>query len=184
MKSYLPGLLALVFLTGAATAQSTLYATNSGETRFFSETPAENISAVNAKSQAILNTATGELAVRMNMRDFTFPNKLMQEHFNENYMESDKYPTATFRGKVEPAPHYTQKGTYAVTAKGTFTVHGQSQERTLSGQLIVTDGTIELQTNFDVALADHKIEVPKIVFVKIAQVINVKARYVLKPYKK
>ncbi|HEV7351056.1 YceI family protein [Telluribacter sp.] len=163
-------------------AQSKLYATAAGQTSFFSETPAENISAVNKKTQALLNTTTGELAIRITMRDFDFPNKLMQEHFNENYVESDKYPTATFRGKVNQTIDYSQNGTYPVSATGQFTVHDVSQNRTLQGQLTIKDNTLTLSSDFDVALTDHKIDVPKIVFMKIAQVIQVKARYQLTPY--
>ncbi|GAB3176912.1 YceI family protein [Telluribacter humicola] len=177
-------LLLLIGLTvsGTVRAQSKLYATATGQTSFFSETPAENITAVNKKTQAILNTSTGELAIRMNMRDFDFPNELMEEHFNENYIESEKYPTATFRGKVDQTVDYTQNGTHEVTATGAFTVHGVTQNRTLKGQLVVKDKAISISSDFEVALADHKIEVPKIVFMKIAQVIQVKARYQLTPY--
>ena len=182
LLTYLFLLLIHLVATGPTRAQSKLYATATGQTSFFSETPAENISAINKKTQAILNTSTGELAIRMNMRDFDFPNELMEEHFNENYMESEKYPTATFRGKVDQAVDYTQNGTYEVSATGAFTVHGVTQNRSLKGQLVVKDKTISISSDFEVALADHKIEVPKIVFMKIAQVIKVKASYQLTPY--
>jgi hypothetical protein len=103
-------------------AQGGMFATTSGNTRFSSETPLENVNAENKKSQAILNTANNELAIRMNMRDFVFPNKLMQEHFNENYIESEKYPTATFSGKVDKAPDYSKDGEYDVSA--TWKIYG------------------------------------------------------------
>ncbi|QRR04246.1 YceI family protein [Dyadobacter sandarakinus] len=169
---------------GQVKAQGGMFATNAGVTRFSSETPLENINAENKKSQAILNTSSNELAIRMNMRDFVFPNKLMQEHFNENYIESEKYPVATFSGKVDKAPDYTKDGTYDVTATGKFTVHGVTKERSIAGKVKVEGGKISISSDFDVALTDHKIEVPQVVFVKIAQVISVKAQYVLTPYKK
>lgn len=172
-------------LPGAeAIAQNALYATAAGTTRFFSETPAENISAVNKKTQVILNTTNGEIAVLMTMRDFDFPNKLMEEHFNENYIESEKYPKSTFKGKLDQAVDFSKNGTYDMSATGTFTVHGRSQPRTLKGKLTVQDGAIQLDSNFEVSLTDHDIDVPKIVFVKIAQVIQVKTSYALRPYKK
>ena len=152
-----------------AWAQGTLYATSGGQTSFHSSTPAEDINAVNKKTQAILNTTSGEIAVLMNMRDFDFPNELMEEHFNENYMESAKYPKATFKGKLDQTVDVTKNGSHELTATGTFTVHGVSQPRTLKGTLMVKDGSLLLDSDFEVALADHKIEVPKIVFVKIAQ---------------
>jgi polyisoprenoid-binding protein YceI len=165
-------------------AQNTLYATSNGQTSFHSSTPAEDIDAVNKKTQAILNTTTGEIAVLMTIRDFDFPNELMEEHFNENYLESAKYPKATFKGKLDQPVDVTKNGTYELAAAGTFTVHGVSQPRTLKGTLTVKEGSLLLNSKFEVALVDHKIEVPKIVFVKIAQVILVEASYLLTPYKK
>lgn len=159
-----------------------LYSTNNGETNFFSETPVENITAVNKNGQAILNVTNGDLVVQMNIKQFDFPNKLMQEHFNENYLESDKFPKAVFKGKLNETIDFTKNGTYDASATGDFTVHGVTQKRTLKGKLTVSQGKIDLVTDFDVALTDHKIEVPKIVFVKIAQVIKVKNKYSLAPY--
>lgn len=171
--------LLLTFFTGQLAAQSTTYYTNSGNTSFASKTPLEDIDAENKKTQAILNTATGEVAIRMNMKDFSFENKLMQEHFNENYMESGKYPVATFSGKINKSIDYTQNGEYDVSATGKFTVHGVTQNRTIEGKMKIESGKILITSAFQVALADHKIEVPQIVFVKIAQTIQVKAQYAL-----
>lgn len=179
------------FLTGLSLllaaqiqAQSVLYATSGGQTSFHSSTPAEDINAVNKKTQVILNIRTGELAVLMAMRDFDFPNELMEEHFNENYMESAKYPKATFKGKLDQPVDVSRNGSQTLNATGTLSVHGVSQPRTLKGTLTVQDGRLLLDCEFEVALADHKIEVPRLVFVKIAQIIKVKAVYSLKPYEK
>ena len=161
-----------------------LYATQSGETNFFSETPVENISATNKSVGAILNTATNDLAVSMRMTAFEFPNKLMQEHFNENYMESEKFPMGIFKGKIVEAIDYTKNGTYEVTAKGQLTLHGVTQARDLKGKLTVDNQKINLVCNFDVKLTDHKIEVPKLVFAKIAEVISIKSKYALTSYTK
>ncbi|CAG5012790.1 hypothetical protein DYBT9275_05248 [Dyadobacter sp. CECT 9275] len=165
-------------------ASSVLFATSSGETRFSSDTPLENILAVNKKTQVILNTVKNEIAVRMNIREFVFPNKLMQEHFNENYMDSDKFPVATFSGTLDSAPDFSKDGQYDISATGNFTLRGVTKKRTLKGLMKVTGGTISIASEFEVALEDHKIEVPQVVFVKIAQVIKVKANYTLVPYKK
>jgi polyisoprenoid-binding protein YceI len=173
----------LIFTGQSAWAQSTLYATSAGQTSFFSKTPVEDIKAVNKKTQVILNTTSGEIAVRMNMRDFDFPNELMEEHFNENYMESAKYPTSTFKGKVDQDIDLTKNGTYNLTASGTFTIHGKSQNRTLKGDITVKGGEILINSEFNVSLSDHSIDVPKIVFVKIAQNIQVKSSYSMVPYK-
>ncbi|MFN3379555.1 MAG: YceI family protein [Runella zeae] len=159
-----------------------LYATNNGETSFFSETPVENISAINKLSQAIINITNNDIVVQMNMKQFDFPNKLMQEHFNENYIESDKYPKAIFKGKINEKIDFSQNGSYEVSATGDFTIHGVTKPRTFKGKLTVGGGKLNLVTEFDVALTDHNIEVPKVVFMKIAQVIKVKNNYTLTPY--
>lgn len=174
----------IVVASASVLAQAVLYSTASGVTRFSSETPLENIKAENKKSQAILNVSTGEVAVRMNMVDFVFPNKLMQEHFNENYIESEKYPVATFSGKVDKAIDYTKDGEYEVSGTGKFTVHGVTKTRAITGKMKIAEGKITITTSFQVALSDHKIEVPQIVFVKIAQNIQVNTQYVLIPVKK
>jgi YceI-like domain len=161
-----------------------LYSTQAGETSFFSETPMENISGINKTVGAFINTATSEVAVSMKMTAFDFPNKLMQEHFNENYMESEKFPTGSFKGKIVEAIDFTKNGTYDVTAKGQLTLHGVTQARDLKGKLTIENQKISLVCNFDVKLVDHKIDVPKLVFAKIAEVISVKAKYAFTPYVK
>lgn len=165
-----------------ATQAQNLFSTNNGETTFFSETPVEDISAINKFGQSILNTTTNDIVVQMNIKQFDFPNKLMQEHFNENYLESDKYPKAIFKGKINEKIDFTKNGTYDVSATGDFTLHGVTKSRTLKGKITVAQGSVSISTDFDVALSDYKIEVPQLVFVKVAQVIKVKNKYLLTPY--
>ena len=161
-----------------------LYSTQTGETSFFSETPIENINALNKTVGAIINTATNEIVVSMKMSAFEFPNKLMQEHFNENYMESEKFPMGTFKGRIIEPIDYTKNGIYDVTAKGQLNIHGVTLPRDLKGKLIIENQKISLISNFDVKLSDHKIDIPKIVFAKIAEVISVKTKYNFIPYLK
>jgi polyisoprenoid-binding protein YceI len=184
MKKFLKGCLIMAMIGFTCTiipdaAAQGLFVTSGGITSFSASTPLENIEAENKKGQAILNTTTGDIAVRMNMRDFVFPNKLMQEHFNENYIESEKFPTATFSGRVTKTLDYSKDGTYELSAVGKFTVHGVTKERTISGKMVIAGGKLTLTSDFQVLLVDHKIEVPSIVFVKIAQNISVKTQYVL-----
>jgi hypothetical protein len=152
-------ILAVSFASFGYLNAQNLYSTSNGETSFFSETPVENIAAVNKFGQAILNTSTNDIVVQMNMKQFDFPNKLMQEHFNENYIESAKYPKAVFKGKINEKIDFTKNGTYDIA-----------------------QGSIGLTTDFEVALTEHNIEVPKVVFMKIAQTIQVKNKYSLAPY--
>ncbi len=161
-----------------------LYSTQNGETNFFSETPVENISASNKTVGAFINTATKEIVASMKMSAFDFPNKLMQEHFNENYMESSKFPTGVFKGKILESIDFTKNGTYDVTAKGQLTIHGVTQPRDLIGKLTIENQKISLICNFEIKLVDHKIEVPTLVFAKIAEVISVKSKYNFTPYVK
>jgi YceI-like domain len=182
MKYIVKTLILTILISSKSFGQ--LYATQSGETSFFSETPMENISGVNKTVGAILNTNTNEVVVSMKMTAFDFPNKLMQEHFNENYMESEKFPTGVFKGKILETIDYTKNGTYDVTAKGQLTLHGVTQARDLKGKLTVENQKISLVCNFDVKLVDYKIDVPKLVFTKIAEVISVKSKYSFTPYTK
>lgn len=176
-------LVAGVFLTPSAKAQN-LFIAQTSEIQFFSATPIEDIQASNKRVSSLLNTSSGEIVVKMNMKDFHFPNNLMEEHFNENYMESEKYPNATFKGKIQEAVDYGKDGTYAVSTKGVLTMHGVAKERILKGTLKISGNQILLSCNFDVPLADHKIDVPKIVIAKIAEVIAVKSQFSFVPYQK
>jgi YceI-like domain len=182
MKQVIKLLIVSLLVTSKSFGQ--LYSTQAGETSFFSETPMENISGINKTVGAFINTATNEVAVSMKMTAFDFPNKLMQEHFNENYMESEKFPTGVFKGKIIETIDFTKNGTYDVTAKGQLTLHGVAQARDLKGKLTVENQKISLVCNFDVKLVDHKIDVPKLVFAKIAEIISVKAKYAFTPYVK
>ncbi len=156
--------------------------TSTGQIDFFSKTPVEDIEAHSNACGAMLNTETGQIAFKVPIKSFHFPNKLMEEHFNENYMESDKLPDATFSGKVEPLVDFSKAGTYPVKASGKIKIHGVEAEREFSGQFTVAaDKTATLVCEFNVPLEDHKIERPQLVMVKIADVIAVKTRFVLKP---
>ena len=161
------------------TCYGQLYMTKAGQTSFFSETPLENINAVNNQVLVILSTANSEIAIKMQQRGFHFPNKLMEEHFNENYMETEKYPFAVFTGKIKEPVDYSKDGSYSVSVDGILDMHGVKQSRTIKGQLAITNGQITITCGFDVKLTDHKIEVPTLVLAKIAESISVKNKFVL-----
>lgn len=167
----------------AITCYGQLYMTKAGETSFFSETPLENIAAVNKQVLVMLNTANGEIAIKIQQRNFHFPNKLMEEHFNENYMETEQYPAAVFTGKIKEAVDYSKDGIYPVHADGSLDMHGVKQNRSIKGQMLISGGQITLTSDFEVKLADHKIEVPTLVIAKIAEAIAVKNKFVLVPKK-
>ena len=167
-------LLVLLFIGFQSKAQ--LFMTTNGEVSIFSKTPMEDIDAVNKSVSSIINTATNEVAVQMRITNFVFPNKLMQEHFNENYLESEKFPSATFKGKIKETVDLTVAGTYPITASGTATIHGVTRPIDLKGTIISTGTGLALTCAFEVKLVDYKVDIPKIVFAKIAEVIKVSSK--------
>ena len=167
-------LLALLFVGFQSKAQ--LFMTTTGEVSFFSKTPMEDIDAVNKSVSSIINTETNEVAVQMRVTNFVFPNKLMQEHFNENYLESEKFPSATFKGKIKESVDLTVAGTYPITAAGSATIHGVTRPIELKGTIVSTGTSLALTCAFEVKLVDYKVAIPKIVFAKIAEVIKVSSK--------
>ena len=165
----------LVLVTSWTMAQ-TLYRTSVGELSFFSKTPVLDIEAVNKKAGAILNAGTKDLAIQAKITDFQFPNKLMQEHFNENYLESERYPTGKFAGKIKEEVDFSKLGTYPVTAVGNMTIHGVTKPITVKGTIVATATELKVTFAFTVRTEDYKIEVPTLVFNKIAEVIEVKGK--------
>ena len=150
--------------------------TKEGHISFFSSTPLENIEANNYKAVSMIDAATGQMEFAVLMKAFEFQRSLMQEHFNENYIESDKYPQATFKGKIEnmDAVNMKKDGDYEVKVKGNLTVHGVTREVEVPGKLRVKDGKIVAgNSTFNVVPQDYKIEIPSLVKEKIAKEIKV-----------
>lgn len=175
-------ILLTIHLTAAG--QIKIYSTNNGEISFFSKAPLEDIEARNNMAISLINTSTNEIVVRVPIRQFQFRNKLMEEHFNENYMESERFTHATFKGTLNEPINFGQQGTYDVSASGVLNIHGVNQKRTLRGKLRIGPDNMVLETRFDVLLADHKIKIPKLVFNKIAERIAVSTSFTYLPYKK
>lgn len=157
-------------------SKAQLFTTSTGQVSFFSKTPMEDIDATNKSVSSIINTATNEVAVQMRITNFVFPNKLMQEHFNENYLESEKFPSATFKGKIKESVNLTVAGTYPITASGSATIHGVTRPIDLRGTIVSTGSTLALTCQFEVKLIDYNVKIPKIVFAKIAEVIKVSSK--------
>jgi hypothetical protein len=157
------------------TAQN-LYMTRSGQISFYSKTPMENIEAVNNEVTSMLNPATGEIVFAVLIKGFRFERALMEEHFNENYMESDKLPKASFQGKISnlTAVDFKKDGSYSVTVSGELTIHGVKQQVSTSGTLLVSKDKISVSSSFPVKPGDYKINIPSLVAEKIADTIEVK----------
>lgn len=174
----------LFFAVSPVFAQSEIMATNEGSITFFSQAPLEDIEAKNNKVISLIDTRKNEIAVRVPIKQFQFRNKLMQEHFNENYLESEKYPHATFKGKINEVIDYGKHGAYDVTSTGVLNIHGVNQKRTLKGKLIINNSGMRLDTRFNVLLKDHKIKIPRLVFNKIAENIAVATSFTYLPQAK
>ncbi|HET9054392.1 MAG TPA: YceI family protein, partial [Cyclobacteriaceae bacterium] len=138
---------------------------------FFSDALLEDITATNTKTTSLFNPQSGDIAFSVPIREFQFEKKLMQEHFNEKYMESDKYPNATFSGKLvgfDPAAQSEQ----AVKAKGKLTLHGVTKDVELPGTVRAGE-KIAMKSKFRVKLADYNIKIPQLVFQNIAEEVEV-----------
>jgi polyisoprenoid-binding protein YceI len=153
-----------------------------GKVHFFSATPMENIEANTNTAISIINTSTDSVNFRIQISSFQFKNSLMQSHFNENYMESEKFPTASLRGKINEQIDYKKDGTYKVTANCNVTIHGITKPYQMSGTITIKGSEIQLISKFDVKLVDHKIEVPKLVMSKIAENIAVDVDFTYIPF--
>ena len=145
-----------------------------GKITFKSDAPLEVIQAKSNKLRGVIDTAKQSFAWTVEIKTFEgFNSPLQREHFNENYMESKKYPKASFVGKIIEHIDFQKNGTYTVRAKGKLNIHGVEQERIIKSQLEVKDNKIRVQASFSVPLAEHNITVPKIVYQKIAEEIVV-----------
>jgi polyisoprenoid-binding protein YceI len=160
-----------------------LYSSKSATISFYASTPAEDVEATSTRASSVMDIKTRNLIFRVSNTTFAFPKKLMQEHFNENYMECDKYPVSTFKGKILDDVDLTKDGTYQVTIDGSLDIHGVQKNYQTKASLVVSNGNIRAKTNFKVKVADHQIKIPTLVFAKIAQIVDVQISAVYQPKK-
>jgi polyisoprenoid-binding protein YceI len=150
--------------------------TRSGQVSFFSKTPMENIEAVNNEVTSMIDTGKGDIVFAILVKSFHFDRALMEEHFNENYMESNKFPKATFQGKITNASKidFTKDGIYETTVEGDLTIHGVRQKQSATGTLTIKDSKISAISTFTIKLADYNIEIPSLVAEKISKTVEIK----------
>ncbi len=154
--------LTLLILLMSNAAISQIYLTRNGTIRFFSEAPLENIEAVNRQVMSALNIETGEFVFRLPMRSFAFDKALMQEHFNDNFVESHKYPNASFQGEITSisAIDFKSNGTHEVIVSGALTIKDVTKNIAESGTLIINEGQIRGSAVFIVRPEDYNIRIP------------------------
>ena len=171
-----------LFLVSSANGQER-FLTKKGMISFFSETPIENIEAQNNQVLSIVDATSGKMAIAILMKSFMFKKALMQEHFNENYVESDKYPKATFKGDIIDFESITTSE-ITLAIKGDLTIHGKTKEITIDAVTKKTDAVIEMTGNFFINLTDFDVKIPSVVKNNISEKIKVSFRLYHKPYKK
>jgi hypothetical protein len=191
----------LVFLLGllafSTTTFSQIYTAKSGSTSitFFSKSPLEDIEATNKGATVVFKASTNDVQVRITIQNFKFKNSLMEEHFNENYMETEKkvevngaptYPNryAEFKGKINEKVDYTADGETKVTVSGKLIMHNVSNDVTLNGTVTKSGSDIKLSCVFKVKVKDYNIEVPSMYVKNIAEEIEITFNSVLEPYQK
>ncbi len=150
--------------------------------KFYSDAPLEDIEAINSAATSIVDIGTKSIVIVVPIKSFDFKKELMQEHFNENYLESDEYPNAIFKGKL--VDWDGSEGSTRASAEGTMEIHGVTKDVTIEGDLELSGNILKLSTVFNVRLEDYEVKIPKAVFYKIAEEVEVTANFEYAPYEK
>lgn len=177
-------ILTIILITSTLSGFSQqLYFSRESYIRFFSNAPLEDIVAINKSSNAVLNTKNNELAVKIDMKRFEFPNKLMQEHFNENYLETNLFPYAIFKGKINKNIDWAKSQNTSVSVVGQIEIHGIQKMVILDGRLSFDPQTksIIMDATFPIILSDFGIKIPNVVFMKIGEKVEINAQFKLYP---
>jgi len=157
---------------------------NGTEITFFSASPLEDITATNKGAVVVMNSSTGDIQMRITVLNFKFKNALMEEHFNENYMESQKFPNAIFKGKINEKIDYTKDGETKITVTGKMDIHGVIKEVTLEGNMVKKGNEMAMASKFKIKVADYNIKVPSLYVKNIAEIVDVTVNTVLEPFVK
>ena len=169
--------LLLVFAVSSFSGDRVIYTSQNGKIKFVSEAPLELIKAESNKLVSVIDASKHLFAFSIVVETFEgFNSPLQKDHFRENYLETTKYKTATFKGKIVEEIDLTKEGTYNVRAKGMLNIHGVEKEKIVKAKMTVKASSIEIDADFEIPLEDHNIKVPRVVNQKIAQVIRVNVK--------
>ena len=173
-----------VLLSVFATAQSK-YFTRNGRVFFNASSPLEKIEAINDKSTSVIDLSTGQIEFGVLLKAFLFEKALMQEHFNENYVESDKFPKASFKGVIADASSIDKNkdGTYPVKVSGKLTLHGVTKDIETTAMFTVKNGALSATSDFKIEAEDYNIEIPGLVKDKVAKTISINIQSTYEPLK-
>lgn len=164
----------LVACAGHWASAQDVYVSRDAGISFFSSAPIEDIQAKTNKAVSAINITTGSIYFKVPIKTFQFEKDLMQEHFNSDYLESDKFPFAEFKGKINAPINPAVDSTYDVTVAGQLTIHGVTKDYTTPGTLVISNGKLTATSTFNVRLVDHKISIPRLLIKNIAEVVQVK----------
>ena len=179
-------LIVVVFiLTATALQAQDRYFTKTGKIEFSSKGSMEDIEAKNKTVSAIIDVKTGAVQFALQMKSFEFEKKLMQEHFNENYVESDKYPKAEFKGVISNNSeiNYTKDGSYSAKVKGKLTIHGVTKDVETTGIIKVEGGKPHVNSTINILLSDYNISIPSVVKDKLSNNVKIVIECKLEPLK-
>ncbi|HAK12973.1 MAG TPA: YceI family protein [Chitinophagaceae bacterium] len=146
-------------LISIASFSQKVYSTKSGQISFNASSPIEKIKGINNQADSKMIDKNGQIVFMLLIKSFKFENQLMEDHFNENYMESTKFPKADFKGFITNinSVDFTKDGKYPVTADGTLTLHGVSKKVQPTGVITINDGKVTLTSTFRIALKDYNV---------------------------
>ena len=168
-------ILTATFIFLAFTLNAQKFMTKNGYIGFYSHTPMEDVKGDNNQVASILDASTGEIVFQLLMKSFKFEKALMEEHFNENYVESEKFPKSTFKGKIANLSDvdFSKAGSYKVKVDGELSIHGVNQNVSTPGEIEITEGGVNARSQFIIHPEDYKIEIPAVVRENIAKEITV-----------
>lgn len=173
-------LFSITVLASGQTSDPGLYRTNDGFVSFTSDAPLELISAQSNELTGIIDPDKQTFAFQLDVQSMKgFNSALQQEHFYENYMETDEFEKASFSGKIIEKIDFKTNGEHIIRAKGIIEIHGVKQERIIKGKIRCVNDKLEIESEFIVSLSDHNISIPKLVYQKIAEEIKVEIKAVL-----
>lgn len=176
-------LLIICCLCQVVTQAQNILISNKAAVSFFSSTIVEDIEGKSTMGSSAIDANTGDIIFKVPNTSFQFRKKLMQEHFNENYMESDKYPVSEFKGKLDKPIDLRTNGSYKVNVTGKLTVHGVTKDYRSVADIVVNNGTATAKSIFKVKVADHNIKIPTLVFKNIAEIVEVRIQALYQPKK-
>ena len=184
MKKVKSLVIAILLITSVSSHAQEKWFTRNGTINIFSKTSAENIDADNHEVFSMIDEQKNELAFQVLNTGFEFKKQLMQEHFNEDYMESSKFPKASFKGVItEPSKvNFNKEGTYNVVVAGDLTMHGVTNKVSIPATIRIEDKKITGESKFNVQLADYGIKIPAVVANQVSETVAINVNCQYEPY--